>query len=134
MSVQTHNIYEQCRWALPIVQLWHMKCVFLKVIFKTHWPDAAGPDTFVNLQHGFKSIGRNFNATKCNFYPGHEGLKVVFDTLLLTSTLDILGDMTDWDLNSEREPSSHHSHMLSDLHCRDPLEDGRSLDAHLTDG
>ncbi|KAG8769275.1 hypothetical protein FRC12_005056 [Ceratobasidium sp. 428] len=90
-----------------------LKNFLVMVIFKTHWPDETGPDTFINLRHGFESIGRSFNPTKCDFYPGHEGLKAVFDTLVLTSALEILkGSRGD---ASDTAPGDQHSHMLSDL-------------------
>ncbi|KAG9074629.1 hypothetical protein FS749_013783 [Ceratobasidium sp. UAMH 11750] len=80
------SIYEQRRWALPIVQLWHMKWAFLKVICKTHWSDETGPDVCVNLRHGLEAIGRTFNPTKCDFYDGHNGLKATLHLMVNTLT------------------------------------------------
>ncbi|KEP49079.1 hypothetical protein V565_108710 [Rhizoctonia solani 123E] len=81
------NAYEQRQWALPIIQLWHMKWAYLKVIYKTHWSENSGPDVTVNLRHGLEALNRNFNHIKCDFYPGHEGVRTVFDTLVLTCLL-----------------------------------------------
>ncbi|KAG9077862.1 hypothetical protein FS749_010195 [Ceratobasidium sp. UAMH 11750] len=107
------NIYEQRRWALPIVQLWHMKWAFLKVIYKTHWSDWTGPDVAVGLRHGLEALGRSFNHTKCDFYPGHEGLKVVFDSLVLTSVLAVVKERLG--MPSGTGQDDEHIHMLSDL-------------------
>jgi hypothetical protein len=118
------NIYEQRRWALPIVQLWHMKWAFLKVIYKIHWSDETGPDVSVNLRHGLEANGRNFNHIKCDFYPGHEGLKTVFDTLVLTGALTVLQDNSSGALDTATDNRS--THMLSDL--RSQFESGGKLE------
>ncbi|KAG9092764.1 hypothetical protein FS749_015455 [Ceratobasidium sp. UAMH 11750] len=107
------NIYEQRRWALPIVQLWHMKWAFLKVIYKTHWSDRTGPDVAVGLRHGLEALGRSFNHTKCDFYPGHEGLKLVFDTLVLTSVLSVVKERLG--IATDTGQDDQNTHMLSDL-------------------
>ncbi|KAF8601732.1 hypothetical protein BDV93DRAFT_509786 [Ceratobasidium sp. AG-I] len=105
------NVYEQQRWALPIIQLWHMKWAFLKVICKTHWSDSTGPDISVNLRHGFEALNRKFNHEKCDFYPGHEGLKTVFDSLVLTCVLTVARGTSQADSIS----GDTHTHMLSTL-------------------
>ncbi|KAG9080419.1 hypothetical protein FRC06_006609 [Ceratobasidium sp. 370] len=122
------NIYEQRRWALPIVQLWHMKWAFLKVIYKTHWSDQTGPDVSVGLRHGLEALGRSFNHSKCDFYPGHEGLQVVFDTLVLTSVLAVVKEHLG--IASATGQDDQHTHMLSNL-CSYFSPDGAHADFNL---
>lgn len=90
-----------------------MKWAFLKVIYKTHWSNETGLDVSVNMRHGLEANGHNFNHIKCDFYLGHEGLKTVFNTLVLTGVLTVLQDQSSKAPNTTS--NDHSTHMLSDL-------------------
>jgi hypothetical protein len=70
-------------WALPIIQLWHLKWNWQKAIFRLHWVDATGKGIF-GLHHDADLLTRDkFNPIKCDFYPAHHILEDRFEALLL---------------------------------------------------
>ncbi|KAG9119176.1 hypothetical protein FRC07_005951, partial [Ceratobasidium sp. 392] len=103
------DIYESRSWALPIIQLWHMKLANLRAILKTHWFNKIGSDLF-GLRQSVHALGRPINAEKCDFYPCHNAVKVVFEGLVLTATYVTLREETS-------ETSESTNHMLDDLNA-----------------
>jgi hypothetical protein len=75
--------YDRHDWALPVIQLWHMKWALQKCIFRLHWWDNAGKEIF-GLHHDCDLLGRGkFNPVKCDFYPAHHILEDRFEALIL---------------------------------------------------
>ncbi|KDQ26195.1 hypothetical protein PLEOSDRAFT_1085428 [Pleurotus ostreatus PC15] len=71
--------YSRHGWALPVIQLWHMKWAFLKAIFKAHWTPGTGKRLF-GLHRDCDSLGRTkLNPTKCDFYPHHRAVVESFE-------------------------------------------------------
>ena len=69
--------YSRYTWALPWVQLWHMKWAALRTIFSAHWSGMTGK-VLCGLEADRDTLGRkNINPKKCDFY-SHSDL--VFDT------------------------------------------------------
>ncbi|EUC62070.1 hypothetical protein RSOL_412810 [Rhizoctonia solani AG-3 Rhs1AP] len=81
-----NNIYESRSWAIPLIQLWHMKVAYLRSIFKIHWFDKTSSNLF-GLRQSMQAIGRN-NSTE--FYPCHYAVKTVFEGMVLTATYTLL--------------------------------------------
>ncbi|KAK7046097.1 hypothetical protein VNI00_007098 [Paramarasmius palmivorus] len=73
--------FEQHRWVLPVIQLWHMKWNWQKVIFKRLWI----PNSPFGLCHDTRnSLHRDkFNHEKCDFYQAHHILEDRFEALIL---------------------------------------------------
>ncbi|KAK7023848.1 hypothetical protein R3P38DRAFT_2954526 [Favolaschia claudopus] len=70
-------------WALPVIQLWHLKWNWQKAIFRLHWHPDLGKDIF-GLHHDCELLDRGkFNPKKCDFYPGHHILEDRFDAVVL---------------------------------------------------
>ncbi|KAF8174657.1 hypothetical protein K438DRAFT_1609227 [Mycena galopus ATCC 62051] len=81
--------YEQHKWALPIIQLWHLKWAWQKAILRLHWHLGLEKGTF-GLHHNVVFIEHEkFNHNKCDFYPAHHILEDRFETLVL-NTLHLL--------------------------------------------
>ncbi|KAF9488156.1 hypothetical protein BDN71DRAFT_1513309 [Pleurotus eryngii] len=73
------NDYSRHTWALPCIQLWHMKWVFLKAIYKAHWSPSTGKYLF-GLHRDCNTLGRTkLNPTKCDFYPHHHAVVETFE-------------------------------------------------------
>ena len=71
------STYDRYTWALPWVQLWHMKWAALRTIFNTHWPGMTGK-VLCGLKADCDHLGRkNINPKKCDFYSHSD---VIFDT------------------------------------------------------
>ena len=82
-TAKTSTPYERHDWALPIIQLWHMKWNWQKAIFRLHWWPDAGKNIF-GLHHDCQVLERDkFNPTKCDFYPAHHILEDRFETFIL---------------------------------------------------
>lgn len=77
----TKDVTEYARhtWALPFIQLWHMKWVFLKAIYKAHWSPSTGK-SLVGLHRDCDTLARTkLNPIKCDFYPHHHALVETFE-------------------------------------------------------
>ncbi|KAJ7116291.1 hypothetical protein C8R46DRAFT_1264083 [Mycena filopes] len=75
--------FEQHKWALPIIQLWHLKWAWQKAMFRLHWYPELEKGTF-GLHHDCVWMEREkFNHEKCDFYPAHHILEDRFETLVL---------------------------------------------------
>ncbi|KAF4575304.1 hypothetical protein EYR36_006663 [Pleurotus pulmonarius] len=75
--------YAQHTWALPFIQLWHMKWAFLKAIYKAHWTPSTGKHLY-GLHRDCDTLGRTkLNPTKCDFYPHHHAVADTFETSCL---------------------------------------------------
>lgn len=73
------NDYSRHMWALPCIQLWHMKWAFLKAIYKAHWSLSTGKYLF-GLHRDCDTLGRTkLNPTKCDFYPHHHAVVETFE-------------------------------------------------------
>ncbi|KAK7025899.1 hypothetical protein R3P38DRAFT_3193539 [Favolaschia claudopus] len=70
-------------WALPVIQLWHLKWNWQKAIFRMHWYHPLGKDIF-GLHHDCELLERGkFNPEKCDFYPAHHILEDRFEAVIL---------------------------------------------------
>lgn len=77
--------FERHEWALPVIQLWHLKWNWQKAIFRLHWFQPTGKDTF-GLRHDVHLLARDkFNPEKCDFYPAHHILEDRFEALMLNA-------------------------------------------------
>ncbi|KAJ7304618.1 hypothetical protein DFH08DRAFT_1089178 [Mycena albidolilacea] len=77
------NPFEQYHWALPVIQLWHLKWNWQKCIFRLHWHQAIGKGIF-GLRHDCHLLERGkFNHEKCDFYPAHHILEDRFEAVVL---------------------------------------------------
>jgi len=75
--------YNRYSWALPWVQLWHMKWAALRAIFHTHWPGMIGKG-LCGLQADGDTLGRkNLNPKKCDFYSHSDFVFDTFEALCL---------------------------------------------------
>ncbi|KAJ7803474.1 hypothetical protein B0H14DRAFT_2613252 [Mycena olivaceomarginata] len=75
--------YEQHKWALPVIQLWHLKWAWQKAIFRLHWYPSLEKGTF-GLHHDCVAMEREkFNHEKCDFYPAHHILEDCFECMVL---------------------------------------------------
>ncbi|KAG8729333.1 hypothetical protein FRC11_009015, partial [Ceratobasidium sp. 423] len=83
------TFYESRGWALPIIQLWHMKVAYLRSILKVHWFSKVGSSLF-GFQQSVQALGRTLNMEKCEFYPCHAAVKTVFEGMVLTATYTLL--------------------------------------------
>ncbi|KAH7867816.1 uncharacterized protein C8R40DRAFT_1063573 [Lentinula edodes] len=71
------------KWALPVIQLWHMKYNWQRVIVQCHWWKDTGK-TVYGLAHDARHIRREkFNPDKCDFYPAHHLLEDRFTAMVL---------------------------------------------------
>ncbi|KDN35385.1 hypothetical protein RSAG8_11606, partial [Rhizoctonia solani AG-8 WAC10335] len=80
------SVYESRSWAIPLIQLWHMKVAYLRSIFKIHWFDRSSSNLF-GLQQSMQAIGRKNSP---EFYPCHYAVKTVFEGMALTATYTLL--------------------------------------------
>ncbi|KAF9790841.1 hypothetical protein BJ322DRAFT_1104486 [Thelephora terrestris] len=75
--------YARYSWALPWVQLWHMKWAVLRTIFHAHWPGMTGK-LLCGLQADCETLGRkNINPKKCDFYSHSDFIFDTFEALCL---------------------------------------------------
>jgi hypothetical protein len=75
--------FQRHDWALPVIQLWHLKWNWQKAIFRLHWFEPIGKGIF-GLHHDVDLLARTkFNHLKCEFYPAHHILEDCFDALML---------------------------------------------------
>ncbi|KAG9080184.1 hypothetical protein FRC06_006968, partial [Ceratobasidium sp. 370] len=83
------NIYESRSWALPIIQIWHMKLAYLQSLINIHWFPKIGSDLF-GFRQGTHALNRSIDPNKIDFYPCHDAVKVVFEGMVLTATYVLL--------------------------------------------
>ncbi|TFK39190.1 hypothetical protein BDQ12DRAFT_698246 [Crucibulum laeve] len=82
-TAKTNTPYDRHDWALPLIQLWHMKWNWQKAIFRLHWWPEVQKGLF-GLHHDCEILEREkFNAVKCDFYPAHHILEDRFEALVL---------------------------------------------------
>lgn len=75
------STYHQHKWALPWIQLWHMKWAALRSLFNTHWAGIIGKG-LCGLRSDCNTLQRkNLNPDKCDFYSHHEAAEVSFESL-----------------------------------------------------
>ncbi|KAG8695647.1 hypothetical protein FRC08_007634 [Ceratobasidium sp. 394] len=117
------DVYESRSWVLPIIQIWHMKVAYLRSILKTHWFPMI-TSGLLGLCHGVDALGRTINPDKCNFYPCHDAVKVVFDGMVLTATYVTLQKQAGLSL----EPTDHMLDELRKLFAPDGPHHDCSLD------
>lgn len=77
--------YDKHSWVLPMAQLWHLKWAFLKGIIKCHWAPQSGKQIF-GLRRDAEALGRSINPKKCDFYPTHRLVEVVYESMVLHCT------------------------------------------------
>ncbi|KAJ6614664.1 hypothetical protein B0H10DRAFT_1950487 [Mycena sp. CBHHK59/15] len=104
---KTDTVFDRHDWALPIIQLWHLKWNWQKAIFRHHWYDPVGKDIF-GLHHNCDLLTRDkFNPVKCDFYLAHHILEDRFVALML----DCLREDED-NLRSKNTPDRRASALL----------------------
>jgi hypothetical protein len=75
--------YNRYTWALPWVQLWHMKWAALRTIFNAHWSGMTGK-ALCGLRADCDTLGRkNINPKKCDFYSHSDFIFDTFEALCL---------------------------------------------------
>ena len=75
--------YNQHTWALPWIQLWHMKWAVLWSLYKTHWAENISKHLY-GLQSDCNTLQqKNLNPTKCDFHSHHEAATVTFECLCI---------------------------------------------------
>ncbi|KAJ7261503.1 hypothetical protein C8J57DRAFT_1634506 [Mycena rebaudengoi] len=75
--------FDRHEWALPFIQLWHLKWNWQKAIFRLHWYEPTGKGIF-GLHHDCDLLTRDkFNHVKCDFYPAHHIFEDRFEALML---------------------------------------------------
>ncbi|KAJ7085341.1 hypothetical protein C8R43DRAFT_1142534 [Mycena crocata] len=87
--------YEQHKWALPVIQLWHLKWAWQKAIFRLHWYPDLEKGTF-GLHHDCVAMEHEkFNHEKCDFYPAHHILEDRFECMVLDALRLLCEQKTD---------------------------------------
>jgi hypothetical protein len=77
------GIQNQHKWALPWIQLWHMKWAVLRSLYNTHWAGHISKHLY-GLRSDCSTLQRkNLNPAKCNFYSHHEAATVTFECLCI---------------------------------------------------
>lgn len=77
------GIYSQYQWALPWIQLWHMKWAALRSIYNTHWAPTIGKYLY-GLRSDCNTLQRkNLNPAKCDYHSHHEAATVTFECLCI---------------------------------------------------
>ncbi|KAJ3505619.1 hypothetical protein NMY22_g17517 [Coprinellus aureogranulatus] len=80
---KTDTAYDRQDWAVPMIQLWHLKWNWQKAIFRMNWSPELG-DGIYGVRYSVHALRRDkFNHLKCDFYPGHAILEDQFDALVL---------------------------------------------------
>lgn len=79
------SVYKSCSWAIPLIQLWHMKVAYLSAVFKIHYFDQSTKELF-GLRQSVQALGRNLNSEKCDFYVWHDAVKTTLESMVVTST------------------------------------------------
>jgi hypothetical protein len=75
--------YSQHKWALPCIQLWHMKWTALRSIYNTHWAPSVGKH-LCGLRSDCGTLQRkNLNPGKCDFHDHHQAATVTFECLCI---------------------------------------------------
>ncbi|KAK0438273.1 hypothetical protein EV421DRAFT_1906809 [Armillaria borealis] len=76
--------FEWHDWALPIIQLWHLKWNWQKAIFRLHWFPLEGNKLYGLHRETVQIMERTkFNHEKCDFYPAHHILEDRFEAMIL---------------------------------------------------
>ncbi|KAF9778382.1 hypothetical protein BJ322DRAFT_1114196 [Thelephora terrestris] len=97
--------YDRYSWALPWVQLWHMKWAVLRTIFHAHWPGMTGK-LLCGLQADCETLRRkNINPKKCDFYSHSDFIFDTFEALCLGALRAVLHSEGNT-LNTAREGQS----------------------------
>ena len=77
------GIYSQHKWALPWIQLWHMKWAALRSIYNTHWSPNISKHLY-GLRSDCTALQRqNLNPEKCDYHSHHEAATVTFECLCI---------------------------------------------------
>ncbi len=80
---KSDSVFDKFQWALPIIQLWHLKWNWQKAIFRMHWWPETGRNIF-GLHADARVLGREkFNPDRGDFYPSHDLLEDQFETMVL---------------------------------------------------
>ncbi|KAF4576955.1 hypothetical protein EYR36_004939 [Pleurotus pulmonarius] len=104
-TVKDVSPYARHTWALPFIQLWHMKWAFLKAIYKARWDPSQGKRVF-GLHRDCESMGHmKLNPTKCDFHDHDAAVKETFEV----SCLGILRVLLDEQQGREATPPQVHT-------------------------
>lgn len=77
------GIYNQHQWALPWIQLWHMKWAALRSIYNTHWAPTISK-YLCGLRSDCTTLQRkNLNPGKCDYHSHNEAVTVTFECLCI---------------------------------------------------
>jgi len=75
--------FSRYTWALPWIQLWHMKWAALRTIFSAHWAGMRGK-VLCGLEADCDTLGRKgINPKKCDFYSHSDFIFDTFEALCL---------------------------------------------------
>jgi len=75
--------FSRYTWALPWIQLWHMKWAALRTIFSAHWAGMTGK-VLCGLEADRDTLGRKgINPKKCDFYNHSDFIFDTFEALCL---------------------------------------------------
>ena len=84
-TLTDHSTYSKYTWALPWIQLWHMKWAALRTIFHAHWFAGSGKG-LCGLHTDCIALGRKrINPGKCDFYSHTELIFDTFEALCLSA-------------------------------------------------
>ncbi|KAJ7849458.1 hypothetical protein B0H13DRAFT_1906139 [Mycena leptocephala] len=101
--------FQRHDWALPVIQLWHLKWNWQKAIFRLHWFEPTGKGIF-GLHHDVDLLTRTkFNHLKCDFYPAHHILEDRFDALMLDALRAIIRAIQRYMVLRSQRKMSHRS-------------------------
>jgi len=77
------STYDQHKWALPWIQLWHMKWAVLRSFYNTHWARNIGKHLY-GLRSDCSTLQqKNLNPEKCDFHSHNEAATVTFESLCI---------------------------------------------------
>ncbi len=74
---------ERRAWARPIIQLWHMKWAWQKVIVKLNWSNVSQEFTYGLRFDCFRLERQKYNPTKCDYHQTHHLLRDTFEAQVL---------------------------------------------------
>ncbi|KAJ7840470.1 hypothetical protein B0H13DRAFT_2239514 [Mycena leptocephala] len=114
--------FQRHDWALPVIQLWHLKWNWQKAIFRLHWFEPTGKGIF-GLHHDVDLLTRTkFNHLKCDFYPAHHILEDRFDALMLDA-LRLLCEEKTGIIHPPKTPLLDGLEMYFNAENKGPLKD-----------
>ncbi len=75
--------FTQHLWFIPLIAFWHMKWAFQQCVMHVSWFSSQASSVH-GLAQDVTTLCQNINPTKCDFYPTHSLIKVLFHAHMLT--------------------------------------------------